>query len=202
MALTRKFLAAMGIEEDKVDEIISAHVETVNALKEEIDNAKAELDKIPSLQSEIAELKKTVNNTDKSPYKAQYEQAIADKEEIQKQFDAYKQDIADKEILASKRNAYKELLKDAGVSDKRIDTVIKVSDIAGLELDEDGKLKDADNLLEGVKKEWVDFIVTEEVKGAETPNPPSNVGGEGSSPSFASQLAQRYHSNLYGSKED
>ena len=32
MALTRKFLTAMGIEDDKIDEIITAHSETVNAL--------------------------------------------------------------------------------------------------------------------------------------------------------------------------
>ncbi len=36
MALTRKFLAALGIEDDKVDEIIQAHTETVNGLKDEI----------------------------------------------------------------------------------------------------------------------------------------------------------------------
>ena len=31
MALTRKFLSALGIESDKVDEIISAHTETTMA---------------------------------------------------------------------------------------------------------------------------------------------------------------------------
>ena len=31
MALTRKFLAALGIEADKIDEIINAHSETVDA---------------------------------------------------------------------------------------------------------------------------------------------------------------------------
>ena len=37
MALTRKSLAVMGIEEDKIDEIINLHSETVNGLKAEID---------------------------------------------------------------------------------------------------------------------------------------------------------------------
>ena len=40
MALTRKFLKALGIDEDKIDEIISAHGETVTALKDEIEKAK------------------------------------------------------------------------------------------------------------------------------------------------------------------
>jgi hypothetical protein len=49
MALTRKFLAAMGIEAEKVDEIIAAHTETVNALKEERDTAKAQAAKVDDL---------------------------------------------------------------------------------------------------------------------------------------------------------
>ena len=42
MALTRKFLSALGIEEAKIDEIISAHADTVNALKEQRDSYKAD----------------------------------------------------------------------------------------------------------------------------------------------------------------
>ena len=59
MALTRKFLSALGIEADKVDEIINAHAETVNALKEERDNYKADAEKLPAVQKELDELKKS-----------------------------------------------------------------------------------------------------------------------------------------------
>ena len=45
MAFTRKFLSAMGIEADKVDEIINAHIEVVDGLKEERDNFKKNADK-------------------------------------------------------------------------------------------------------------------------------------------------------------
>ena len=45
MALTRKFLRALGIEDDKVEEIIGAHLETVNPLKDERDNLKEQADK-------------------------------------------------------------------------------------------------------------------------------------------------------------
>ena len=41
MRLTRKYLSALGIDADKIDEIIEAHMETVNALKSELDDAKA-----------------------------------------------------------------------------------------------------------------------------------------------------------------
>ena len=42
MALTRKFLKALGIEDDKVDEIITAHSDTVNALED----GRADADKL------------------------------------------------------------------------------------------------------------------------------------------------------------
>ena len=42
MALSRRFLAALGIESDKVEEIITAHAETVDALKAERDEFKAD----------------------------------------------------------------------------------------------------------------------------------------------------------------
>ena len=50
MALTRKMLSAMGIDDEKQDEIINAHIEVVNALKEERDNYKSDSKKAESLQ--------------------------------------------------------------------------------------------------------------------------------------------------------
>ena len=46
MALTRKFLKAMGIEDEKAEEIISAHVETVNGLKGERDDLRERLEAV------------------------------------------------------------------------------------------------------------------------------------------------------------
>ena len=40
MSLTRKMLKAMGIEEEKIDQIIEAHSETVDALKKDRDTYK------------------------------------------------------------------------------------------------------------------------------------------------------------------
>ena len=71
MALSRKFLSALGIEADKIDEIISAHTETVDALKEERDKYKADADKLPGVQKELDDLKKTANDAD--GYKKKYD---------------------------------------------------------------------------------------------------------------------------------
>ncbi len=96
-------------------------------------------------------------------------------EALKEDFDAYKKDISAKETKATRSNAYKELLKQAGVSEKRLDSVLKVSDIDSLEMGEDGKFKDADKLIENIKTEWADFITTTETRGAKTATPPKTT---------------------------
>ena len=176
MALTRKFLSAMGIEDEKIDEIINAHTETVNGLKDEAEKYKADAKKLPSIQKELDEVKEAMANGDRSPYKVKYEALVEEKAELQKQFDEYKADVDAKESHAKKADAYKQLLKDAGVSEKRIDSIIKVSDVNHVEFDKDGKVKNANELTETIKSEWADFIITKTEQGANVSNPPANNG--------------------------
>lgn len=205
MALTRKFLSALGIEPDKVDEIISAHSDTVDALKEERDEyktkaEKSEVDseKFERLKTENQELKDAKANTD-SDWEKKYN-------DLKTEYDSYKGDVEAKAVKQTKVDAYKKLLKDANVSDKRFDTILKVSGeiIDGIELDKDGAVKDAEKLTENIKKEWSDFIVTTRQEGAKTPTPPSNVTGGPKPESRAAKLAEEYHNSIYGEtkKED
>ena len=90
-------------------------------------------------------------------------------------FEAYKKDVSAKESKATKENVYKKLLKEAGVSEKRIDAVLKVSDVDSLEMEEDGSFKDSDKILENIKEEWADFITTTETRGAKTATPPKST---------------------------
>ena len=69
------------------------------------------------------------------------------------------------------------MLKDIGVSEKRLDSVMRVADLDSFELDENGAIKDVDELKASAKNDWSDFIVSEGIKGASTPTPPSNTGG-------------------------
>lgn len=96
---------------------------------------------------------------------------------LKQDFDDYKNDISAKETKASREKAYTELLKSAGVSEKRIATILKVTDVDSLEMGDDGKFKDADKLTEEIKNEWADFITKTETKGADTSTPPKNNGG-------------------------
>lgn len=177
MALTRKMLSAMGIDEDKQDEIINAHVEVVNALKEERDSLKADAKKADKLQKQIDDLNESMKNGERSPYKVKYEAKVDEYNDLKKEFDDYKADVSAKELESKKSNAYKELLKESGVSGKRIDSVLRVTDLSKIELDNDGKIKDPDGLKKNIKEEWSDFIVTESKQGANVSNPPANTGG-------------------------
>ena len=171
MAFTRKFLSAMGIEADKVDEIINAHVEVVDGLKEERDNFKKDAEKLADVEKELNKAKEKLakNGEGETVSKEDYDK-------LKQEYDDYKADIAAKNTRTEKENAFRELLKSVGVSEKRFNAIIKVSDIDGLELDKDGKIKDAEKHTENVKSEWADFIETTTTKGAKTANPPANNG--------------------------
>lgn len=166
MALTRRSLKAMGIEDEKIDEIISAHAETVDALKEQRDNYKAQADELAKVQQKLDEANETIKANGSDAWKVKYDA-------IKEEYDNYKLDISAKETTRAKQAAYREALKAAGVSDKRIDSIVRVSDIDSVELDESGKIKEADKLTENIKNEWADFIVSTNTKGANTATPPT-----------------------------
>lgn len=166
MSLTRKFLSAMGIEADKIDEIIAAHTETVNALKEQRDMYKADSDKLPDIQKELDDLKKASSKGDS--WKVKYEA-------LKEDFDDYKAKETEKETRAKKQAAVEDLLKKIGVSEKRIKSVLKVTDLDELELDGDN-LKDSETLKTSLEEEWSDFIEKENSQGANTSTPPAGNG--------------------------
>lgn len=168
MALTRKMLKAMGIEDEKIDQIIEAHSETVDAIKEDRDKYKEEAEKIPNIQKELEEA--TKNNGEDKSWKVKYDA-------LKEEFDGYKNDVTTKETKAAKKEAYLKLLKDVGISEKRLESVLKVSEVDSLELDDNGNIKDVDTLKESLKKEWADFIQTTSTQGANTATPPASNGG-------------------------
>lgn len=171
MALTRKMLKAMGIEEEKIEQIIEAHTDTVDGLKEDINKYKGDAEKLHTVQKELDELKAAGDGG----YKEKYENE-------KKAFEDFKQAQTAKETRQAKEAAYREFLKTVGVSEKRIPSIMKVTDLDGIEMDGD-KFKDAEKLTEAVKTEWADFIETPSTSGANTQNPPTNNPNGGEDPS-------------------
>ena len=100
---------------------------------------------------------------DEDSYRAKYE-ALSKELESMKAAQARQQ----------KEDAYRALLKQAGVSEKRIATVVKASaaEIDALELDGSGGAVGADQLMDSIKSEWADFIPVTRTEGAPTPHPP------------------------------
>lgn len=123
---------------------------------------------------------------------------------LQKEYDDYKSKVEGEKAQAKKRDAYRAMLEEVGISEKRIESVLKVSDIDKIELDEDGKIKDVADLKKAVKAEWSDFITKDEKRGIDTPTPPAGVGtpGEGKQNSRAVQIANQYYERLYGKKAE
>ena len=168
-SLSRKFLTSLGIEEDKADLIMERHSEVLTEIKEERDKYKEEAETVPSLQKQLEDLKELEAKAEKDPYKVKYEALKEDYEE-------YKGKIEKAETASKRTKAYTKLLKDAGVADKRIEAILRVTDLDDLELDDDGNLVEAEKLTEGIKDEWSDFIVKTSSKGVESAKPPMNDG--------------------------
>lgn len=167
MALTRKFLKGMGLNEEQIDSIIDAHTDTVDGLKADINKYKGDAEKLPAVQKELDDLKAAGDGGYKEKYEKEH-----------KAFEDYKADQTAKETRKAKENAYREFLKSVGVSEKRIPSILKVTDLDKLEMDGD-KFKDADKLTESVKTEWADFIESSNTNGANTQNPPANNNNNG-----------------------
>lgn len=160
MALTRKMLKAMGIEDEKIDQIIEAHTETADALKKERDGYKADAEKLPGVQKALDDLKSSSGDD----FKDKYEKEHSD-------FEAFKAKVKKDDEDRNKRELYKAILRDAGVDEKKIGTILRVTDFTGMEV-KDGKLKDAESLTETAKTEWADFIVSKRTDPGKPGTPP------------------------------
>ena len=194
MALTRKMLAAMDIPAEKIDEIISAHTETVSAIKEERDSYKADAAELADVKAKLAEAEKKISDADSAGWEQKYTA-------LKGEYDGYKADVETKAAKTAKETAYKKLLAEAGISEKRIASVMKVSDLDSVKMNADGTIQDSEKLIEGVKTEWADFIETKKEKGADVPKPPANNGGEDEKkPSRAAQMTAQFYAEHYGNK--
>lgn len=164
MALTRKSLKAMGLTDEQVDSIIEMHTETVDGLKA----YKADAEKLPGVQKELDDLKKQVAENKDDGWKDKHDA-------VKKEFDDYKAAQTAKDTKAAKETAYRALLKEAGVSEKRIDAVLRVTDLDKIEL-ENGAVKGANTVKDAIKTEWAEFITTSGQSGAGMTNPPAGGG--------------------------
>ena len=166
MAVTRKFLEGMGLTEAQVSAIIDEHTNTVNGLKEARDGYKADAEKLVSVQAELDQLKAEKGDDWKDKYNT-----------LKQTFDDFKAETANREKTEKVKAAYSQLLKSANVDEKRIDAILKITDLSELTLDDAGKFANENELSEKIKSEWGAFIQTTGTKGTQVETPPDNHGG-------------------------
>lgn len=202
--LSMQFLSAMGIEDDKGQQICERHKEVLKEVITERDKYKEEAEKLQDVQKQLDELKKKQSEDDPSELE-KVKKDLADKTA---EFDKYKSEVEAKEIKAKKETTYRKLLKDAGISEKRIDVIVKASpsEIESIAFDKEGNVKDSDKIIAGLQETWADFRVTEQQKGADVQTPPANNGGSPAKPTRAAELFKKHAAEMYGNatpkKED
>ena len=165
MTLTRKMLKAMGIEDEKIDQIIEAHAETVDALKDKLSKAEADAAKLTEVEKELKDAKATDN------YKEKYEAE-------RKAFEAYKSEQTAKEQRAAKEAAARTYFESKGITGNNLEIAMKGAkdEIASLELDGEN-IKDNKALADLVSGTYSGLVVTAQKKGVDVAKPPANNGG-------------------------
>lgn len=159
MAFSRSFLKSTGLTDEQITAVIEEHTAVTDALKAERDKFKGEASKAADLQKQLEELQSGED------YKQRYE-------DEHKAFEDYKKKAAQDAEVAKVKAAYRKLLAEEGISEKRLDSILKVTDLSKMKIDKDGNLENADELKKAINEEWSEFKTTVTEKGAQVDKPP------------------------------
>ena len=162
MALTKEFLSGLGVEGDAAARILSEHGAGLSALN-------AERDAALSARREAEE-------------HAAGERAA---------FDAFRAESERRLAAQEKKSAYRALLQRAGVAERFLDSVLRVTPLDGVPFS-DGTITDAEERLNGNRREWRDFSVHTETSGTVTTAPPEGRAADPDSMSDADYYRTYY----------
>lgn len=177
MALTIKMLKDLGIEQDAIEAIVKAHGDTVDALKAERDAA---LDRASIAEEKAGEAGKQ-----------EIDKLTKELAEKSSEFENFKKSVDAEKADAEKAKLYRQLLVEQGVDARRIDSIMRVTDLSGVSV-KDGEIEDADKLSEDIRDTWADFIGTVKTKTAKVDTPPATDPGKPEPTSLADALHQKY----------
>ena len=172
MALTRKMLKAMGIDDEKIDQIIEAHTETVSGLKDSLEQAQEAAKSLPAVQKELDDTKKNLEAAQKDGWKDRHDT-------LKKEFEEYKAGVTQKETKAAKEAAAKAYYESKNITGPALEIAMKGSgeEIASLEIGDDGKVKDYKELDALISGTFKGLVSTTTTTGANTATPPSGANG-------------------------
>lgn len=191
MALTRKFLKALNVEDAAIEEIITAHTEVLEAVKSERDEERKKAAKADELKAELDALKKDIG--EKYVTKETYDKAVKDLAD-------YKADVDNKAKASAIDKAVRAYLTENKITGNNQDiAVMAMSEITKtLELDGE-KIKDTKALDELIGGKFKAMQDGENVTiNKNVPTPPANNGAPEPKPSRARELAAQMHATMFG----
>lgn len=160
----RKWLAAIIRNEDlspeeKENQIMEGHIGVTDGLKDRIEELKAKADTADELQKQID----GINGGENWQEKYQKEHQA---------FEDFRKRTESEAETGAIKTEYRKLLVSEGISEKRIDAIMKVTDFSKMKRDKDGNLVDESDLRKSINSEWGEFKVTVAEKGATVETPP------------------------------
>lgn len=196
MALTRKFLKALGIEDEKIDQIIEEHTAVADRMNGEIEKYKADAEKLPGLQRDLETAQAELTAAKDDGWKDKHDK-------IKQEFETYKADVAAKETKAAKEAAVRSYYQSKNITGKALEIAMRGSgtEIEALEL-EDGKIKDASALDALVSGDFSGLVGETRTEGAPTATPPTGTSGGQAANTRAAQIAAQYRESLYGKAKE
>ena len=152
--MSREWLRAMGIEEDKIGVICSAHSDIVRDIVKERDDLK---DKVADLDGKLAKIDTS----------ADWKKLYTDLKEADDK----------KAARSAKEAALRAVYADAGIAEKYVGSLLRIADYDKVEVGKDGKAKNHDALVEAAKADNADFIPSVKRESAGAATPPANGAG-------------------------
>lgn len=172
MALTRRLLKGMNLTDEQVDTIIEAHTETVDGLKSEIDTLKKDGRDLAEVRKQLDAVTKELETAKKDGWKDKHDA-------VKKEFDEYRASQTAKETAVAKEKAVRAYFEKQNIIGQSLEIAMRGSkdEIAALELDENGAIKDDKALKELVEGTFKGLVSTVRTVGATVATPITNTGG-------------------------
>lgn len=163
MSLTRKQLREMALSDEAIDQIIRAHMDTVDALRKERDEA---AERAAALTTERDTLQSRVDAL--TPLEEQVRQ-------VQSDFDRYKAD-AEAEAVSRRRQGWiRDALLRAGANEKALTLLSGAVNEDAVPPEEDAEALDA--LIAPVKEQYADFFAQPVYLALPSLQPPQSTRG-------------------------
>lgn len=189
MGFTRKELRDKGFADEQIDTLIDLHTGVTDGLKDRIEELEKNSTSAEDLNKKIKKLEEDLQAANE--YKEKYEKADRDLKDFKAQIDGEKK-------KAAQDKTFSEWVKKLGFSRKGTDMIMEFYKDRP-DFDDKGNIVDTDKKIENaLKSKFEDYIETESIKGANTPNPPANSGGK--TISRAREIANQYHASQWGNE--